>query len=281
MSERLFVGIDAAVLPSALPPCDVVCGYVESPAASNVWSGEEWSRAAAHAKGRIPIHVAPTHADAHAAVAYGAQLCNDARNLSVEPGCVVVADVEHYAAASLYRAGYVQAWALAVRHGGYHPVVYCSVTDAPLFAPFCDVWGAHWGQPPVVPAGLIALQYDGGIGHAVDVSVWRSDAPISGLTNGGNGPMPSPHGIAIAIQHTRSGKGYWQVFSDGHVDAFGDAPYHGGANAPNVLDGPATGFSATPDGTGYVITNSTGGVFCFGHATYYGGEHGGVVQGPK
>lgn len=275
-----FTSLDAAFLPAALPPVDACAGYIESPAADHVWTPEEWQRAREHARGLIPIQVAVTGADGRAALAAGAQACNDASNLGIARGSVVVCDVEHYAAASLYRTGYVQAWALAVRHGGMFPVVYCSVTDAHLFAAFCSVWGAHWGQPPAVPSGLIALQYDGGQGHAVDLSVWNANAPIGGLTHGGPAPMPSAHGIAIAVQHTASGNGYWQVFSDGHVDAFGDAHYHGGANTPGVLDGPVTGFSALPDGTGYVLTNSTGGVFAFGAAKYLGGEHGGVVQVP-
>ena len=278
-SAHMFTALDAAALPQALPPVDACAGYIESPAAAHVWTPDEWARAAAHAKGRIPIQVAPTGASASAAVYYGRLACNDARNLMMVRGSVVVCDVEHYAADSLARTGYVHAWHLAVHAGGYFPVTYCSVTDAHLFAPFGAVWGAHWGQPPEVPAGLIALQYDGGPGHAVDLSVWSSDAPIAGLNHGGSTPMPGAHGIAIAVQHTPTGHGYWQVFSDGHVDAFGDATYHGGANVPGMLDGPVTGFSATPDGKGYVLTNSTGGVFAFGDAAYYGGEHGGVVKG--
>lgn len=277
---RPFTALDASVLPIALPPVDAVCGYIESPATPHVWTPADWARARSHARGLIPIQVAVTGADGREALARGTQACNDAKNLGLRAGSVVVCDIEHYAADALYRAGYVQPWALSVRHGGYFPVVYCSVTDAHLFAPFCSIFGAHWGQPPVVPPGFIALQYAGGQGHAVDLSVWDAHAPIGGLTTGGNAPMPSAHGIAIDIEHTASGEGYWQVFSDGHVDAFGDAKYHGGANTPGMLDGPVTGFSALPDGSGYVLTNSTGGVFAFGAAKYLGGEHGGIVTGP-
>lgn len=50
----------------------------------------------------------------------------------------------------------------------------------------------------------------------------------------GGQQMPNAPSTIVAFQPTPTGKGYWFVFSDGAVFAFGDAEYHG---RPQVVNG--------------------------------------------
>jgi hypothetical protein len=113
-----------------------------------------------------------------------------------------------------------------------------------------------------------------------------------------------------SVPHTRDGKGYWLVASDGGIFSFGDARFLGSMggihlNRPVVgivaddvsggywevatdggifafhapfygstgnarLNQPIVGISSTPDGKGYWLVARDGGIFAFGDAPFYG-----------
>lgn len=76
-------------------------------------------------------------------------------------------------------------------------------------------------------------------------------------------------GAPVALAATPTGKGYWEVHSDGGVFAFGDARYFGGLGRL-TLRAPVVGVAPTVSGDGYWLTAGDGGVFAFGDAKYAG-----------
>jgi hypothetical protein len=87
------------------------------------------------------------------------------------------------------------------------------------------------------------------------------------------------NGSPVAMAATPDGKGYWEVYSDGGVFAFGDAHFYGSmsgrALAQNIV-----GITATADGKGYWLVAADGGVFAFGDAHYAGSAVGIGGRGP-
>jgi hypothetical protein len=73
----------------------------------------------------------------------------------------------------------------------------------------------------------------------------------------------------VSIARTPSGQGYWLCQYDGHVDAYGDAPFHG-SMADQSLNEPIVGIAATPSGQGYWLAAADGGIFNFGDARALG-----------
>lgn len=65
--------------------------------------------------------------------------------------------------------------------------------------------------------------------------------------------------------------GYWVCFSDGAVNAFGGANYHGGANALKPPPkSPIISMTASPSGEGYWQLAKDKSIFAFGDAQYAG-----------
>jgi hypothetical protein len=91
----------------------------------------------------------------------------------------------------------------------------------------------------------------------------------------GNGFNGSPVGMAA----TPTGKGYWEVRSDGGVFAFGDAKFYGSAGGIHLAK-PIIGMTSTIDGRGYWLLASDGGVFAFGDAKFYGSTGGFTLNAP-
>lgn len=97
------------------------------------------------------------------------------------------------------------------------------------------------------------------------------------------GPMPPT--VYAGMAATPNGNGYWQAKSDGAVFAFGDAAYHGGANAdpagkPVTLNQPIVGIAATKTGGGYWLVAADGGVFSYGDAAFHGSAGGVKLASP-
>jgi hypothetical protein len=69
---------------------------------------------------------------------------------------------------------------------------------------------------------------------------------------------------------TSSGKGYWQVASDGGVFSYGDAGFHGSLPGLGIHQTNIMGMARTPDDGGYWLVGTDGGVFSFGNARFYG-----------
>ncbi len=78
---------------------------------------------------------------------------------------------------------------------------------------------------------------------------------------------------------TASGKGYWEVASDGGIFAFGDAAFYGSMGG-KPLNKPVVGIAPTPDGLGYWEVASDGGIFAFGDAAFYGSMGGKPLNQP-
>lgn len=73
------------------------------------------------------------------------------------------------------------------------------------------------------------------------------------------------------IAATESGDGYWIVKPDGAVYAFGDAQFHGGPNAPNVIPaGQQIVGIAGKSNDGYWVVGSDGSVYAYGSVQFYG-----------
>jgi hypothetical protein len=77
----------------------------------------------------------------------------------------------------------------------------------------------------------------------------------------------------VGMASTPSGKGYWEVASDGGIFTFGDATFHGSLGGQH-LNAPIVGIASTDDGGGYWLVGADGGVFAFGDAGFYGSAGG-------
>jgi hypothetical protein len=75
--------------------------------------------------------------------------------------------------------------------------------------------------------------------------------------------------LPAAFASNPSGKGYWVVYPNGHVRAFGTARLHGGADR-YPLRQPIVGIASTKTGKGYWLVASDGGIFSFGDARFRG-----------
>jgi hypothetical protein len=85
--------------------------------------------------------------------------------------------------------------------------------------------------------------------------------------------VASYNGRPVAMAATADGKGYWEVYSDGGVFAFGDAPFKG-SMAHRPLASPIVGIAASVTGKGYWLVAADGGVFAFGDAPFAGSNRG-------
>ena len=83
----------------------------------------------------------------------------------------------------------------------------------------------------------------------------------------------------VGMAATPTGKGYWEVASDGGVFSFGSARYYGSLGGKR-LAAPIVGMAAAPAGHGYWLVASDGGVFSFGSARYYGSLGGKRLAAP-
>jgi Matrixin len=87
-----------------------------------------------------------------------------------------------------------------------------------------------------------------------------------------NGPL-------VDIVASATGRGYWQLGSDGGVFSFGDAPFYGSTG--NIrLTRPVLSMSPTRSGGGYWFVASDGGVFAFGDAGFFGSTGNMVLNRP-
>ena len=89
--------------------------------------------------------------------------------------------------------------------------------------------------------------------------------PRDGGPEGGGGPT------GYGIVTTPSGGGYWQWMSNGAVYSWGDAHYHGGANAISGATSPIVGMARDATGGGYWQVAKSGKVYAFGDAANKGG----------
>ena len=81
------------------------------------------------------------------------------------------------------------------------------------------------------------------------------------------------NGRPVGMAATADGKGYWEVYSDGGVFAFGSARFLG-SMAARPLAAPIVGITGSASGKGYWLVASDGGVFAFGDARFAGSRAG-------
>jgi hypothetical protein len=87
-----------------------------------------------------------------------------------------------------------------------------------------------------------------------------------------NGPL-------VDIVASATGRGYWQLGSDGGVFNFGDAPFYGSTGSIR-LTRPVLSMSPTRSGGGYWFVASDGGIFAFGDAGFFGSTGNMVLNRP-
>ncbi len=90
---------------------------------------------------------------------------------------------------------------------------------------------------------------------------------------------PTPPAPTPPAHVTPTGKGYWEVASDGGIFAFGTAGFYGSMGG-KPLDKPIVGMAAAPTGKGYWEVASDGGIFAFGTAGFYGSMGGTALNKP-
>jgi hypothetical protein len=121
---------------------------------------------------------------------------------------------------------------------------------------------------PACASGTVALQIvvppntSNAVGYGAFGPVFRPASSSS--------PQRPPF---VGMASTPSGKGYWEVASDGGVFTFGDATFHGSLGGQH-LNAPIVGIASTNDGGGYWLVGADGGVFAFGDARFYGSAGG-------
>jgi hypothetical protein len=120
------------------------------------------------------------------------------------------------------------------------------------------VYSVLAGMGTMLPFGD-AMKY-GFFGNTFSLHPWGTGTHLNG------------HPVAMAL--TPDGKGYWEVFSDGGVYAFGDAKFYGSTGGIHLAR-EIIGITATADGQGYWLYAADGGVFAFGDAVF-GGSTGGL-----
>ncbi len=101
--------------------------------------------------------------------------------------------------------------------------------------------------------------------------------PVSRGIRGERHPHFNGHPVTIAL--TNSGKGWWEVWSDGGVFAFGDAKFYGSTGGIH-LTREIVGITPTADGKGYWLVASMVEVFAFGDAKFAGSTGGMRLNAP-
>jgi hypothetical protein len=117
----------------------------------------------------------------------------------------------------------------------------------------------------VYESGLSGL---GTVDHFGDAGFF-GDTTTRVQQKGGGGFNGAPVGLAA----TADGKGYWEVYSDGGVFAFGNAKFYGSTGGTHLVQ-KIVGITATADGKGYWLVAADGGVFAFGDAVFAGSTGG-------
>ena len=156
---------------------------------------------------------------------------------------------------------------------GVVPFEYCDESNWPSYREACAAIGvnpsavdwliaAYPGPGPVVYPGSIGHQYAdlGSYDISVIADGWVPGRLVHMVTR-------APF---VAIASTSTGKGYWEVGSDGGVFSYGDAAFEG-SEGGKPISAPIVGITPTPTDKGYWLLGSDGATYAFGDAQYLGG----------
>jgi hypothetical protein len=113
----------------------------------------------------------------------------------------------------------------------------------------------------------------GTVDHFGDAGFFGDTTTIARTTGSGF------NGVPVGMAATADGKGYWEVWSDGGVFAFGDAKYYGSMGGTRLAQ-KVIGITATATGNGYWLFAADGGVFAFGDAKFAGSTGGLALVAP-
>ena len=151
-------------------------------------------------------------------------------------------------------------------------------TTAATFTPAWTSDGPGDG-PPIVAGGAVwSEDWQGGRLYAYD--------PVSGKTltsfaTGGADHFVTPSVVGDEVivgighqLHAFAGPAanlqpFWGATSDGGVDSYDGAPFHGSAGGLSLAQ-PVVGIAPTPDHGGYWLVAADGGIFSFGDAAFHG-----------
>lgn len=256
---------------SAPVGASVAAGYLGGAFAAGAWAETNWQYAKAARFSVNPIWVPRSidnaATDAAELIARADLMARGLGFPSFPRGAVLTIDVEHSQAAGHTAAALVD---LLAGHylRDFHTLVYSSETDHELFSSWSQWLGSWTGSAHDLALAPAAVQWDGGPGHAWDVSAVFEHLPFFNPSSptGGVTTMEYP-GFAT---HEQSG-GYVQCDTLGRVYAYGGAPYYGGVPASTHLLHPVSGIEWTPTGRGYrMFCAGDGAVLCFGDAKYHG-----------
>lgn len=146
-------------------------------------------------------------------------------------------------------------------------------------------WIADYTGSPHFPTydGLVATacQYSGGVTARFDTSCVQPDAfttvvtssppPIPPPSTPQGPPVPTLSADIVCTVPTPTGKGYWDIGSDGGIYAFGDADAFSSNPVVGLkLSRPIVSAVSSPSGKGLLLTGGDGGKFALGDAINYG-----------
>ena len=153
-------------------------------------------------------------------------------------------------------------------------------------APTVEVWSSTVNSSAAPGAAVVATipARTMAVGFAYRWSVTAYAGSVQGTLTGAccsrfiaSTGAPSSSSM---MTRTRSGQGYWEVFADGSVYAFGDAVYHGGPNEILPLEWSAVGIVAQPRSSeAYWVLADSGAIYTYGGAPYLGGANGALPPG--
>jgi hypothetical protein len=125
--------------------------------------------------------------------------------------------------------------------------------------------GGNLGRDTIRADVAAVLASAGGYRVVTGLGAVSTRGPLADAGSVPDGPLAY---LVVAGTPTPSGAGYWLLFGNGEVQAFGDAGAFG--SGTHSVDGRYVGIAATPTGQGYWLVTADGGVQAFGDATFLG-----------
>lgn len=169
-----LVGYDAAFLPDPAPTSYAFAGgYVGGAGAANVWTLEDWQRAAGNSRYLLPIQTTwgPPFPDPAVEAANAIRLWE--MLFPKQEGTAFALDIEAEIAQAAHDAGYIDRWRTELTNAGYYAVVYSSRSTAPLLGA-----GPKWIAFGTLGGDVVAIQTGQALGGAIDTDEALDTVPF-------------------------------------------------------------------------------------------------------